>query len=201
MSSYSNNSRFDPRNPPHALVIAVLLAVSVGLGFLGDAIITAVERRSYPRTYAELVSAASEAYGVPEPLIFAVIRTESGFDTGAVSSAGAVGLMQLMPDTFRWVTDEMLFEHLDDGMRYDPETNIRYGTWVLARYYARYGSWETALAAYNAGSGRVDEWLEDERYADGAGGLKKVPFAETRRYLRKVADAEEKYRRLWEWGN
>ena len=60
-------------------------------------------------------------------------RTESGFDSGAVSSAGAVGLMQLMPATFEWLTDGMLFEHLEPGMLYDPETNVRYGCFYLRR--------------------------------------------------------------------
>lgn len=188
---------FDWRNPPHVLVIAVILALSVGIGFLGDALITASEKRSYPLTYQAYVEAAAGQYRVPEAVIFAVIRTESGFDTGAVSSAGAVGLMQLMPETFRWLTDEMLFDHFEDGMMYDPETNIRYGTCLLARYYERYGTWELALAAFNAGPGRVDEWLTDPKYADGAGGLRRIPFAETRRYLKKVNKTMENYRRLW----
>lgn len=188
---------FDWRNPPHVLVIAVMLALSVGLGFLGDAVITASEKKSYPLTYQGYVEAAAGQYRVPEALIFAVMRTESGFDTGAVSPAGAVGLMQLMPDTFRWLTDEMLFDHFEDGMMYDPETNIRYGTYLLARYYERYGTWDLALAAFNAGPGRLDEWLTDSRYADGAGGLRRIPFAETRRYLKKVNRTAGTYRRLW----
>lgn len=189
--------KFDYRNPPHAVVIVVILAIAVGLGFLGDAVWTAVERAMHPRRYADLVSAASAQYGVPEAVLYGVMKSESGFDTGAVSRAGAVGLMQIMPETFRWVTDEMLFEHLEDGMMYDPETSIRYGAWLLARYYARYGNWQCALAAYNAGPGRVDSWLSDEKYADGEGGLKKIPFKETRQYVGRVTRAADAYRRLW----
>lgn len=189
--------RIDWRNPPRGLVIAILAVLAIGLGFLSDFIITCFEKNAYPQEYAAYVEAASESSGVPEHLLYAVIRTESDFDSGAVSSAGAVGLMQLMPDTFRWLTDEILFDHLEEGMLYDPETNIRYGAYYLSALYDRYGDWELALAAYNGGLGNVDEWLEDSRYADGEGGLKRIPFRETRQFVRRVTDGWETYERLY----
>lgn len=189
--------RMDWRNPPRAAVIALLAAVAIGMGFLADLVITGFEKKSYPREYAEYVEAYAELYGVPETMVFAVIRTESGFDSGAVSSAGAVGLMQMMPETFIWLTDEILFDHLDEGMLYDPETNVRYGTYLLSRFYDRYGDWELALAAYNGGPGNLDEWLADPDYADGEGGLKEIPFRETRQYVKKVLDARDMYERLY----
>ena len=105
--------------------------------------------------------------------------------------------MQMMPDTFAWLTDEILFEHLESGMLYDPETNIKYGTYLLSRFYDRYGDWELTLAAYNGGVGNVDSWLEDPEYCDGEGGLKKIPFKETRNYVKKVTDARDTYERLY----
>ena len=143
------------------------------------------------------MEAYAEQYGVPETVVYAVIKTESNFDSGAVSSAGAVGLMQMMPETFEWLTDEILFDHLESGMLYDPETNIKYGTYLLSRFYDRYGDWELVFAAYNGGVGNVDEWLEDPEYADGDGGLKKIPFKETRQYVKKVTDAWDMYERLY----
>ena len=191
------SSRFDWRNPSHGLVILLLALASIGLGFFGDFILTCLERNAYPRDYSEYVSVYAEKYGVPEELVYAVIRTESDFDSGAVSGAGAVGLMQLMPETFRWLTDEILFDHLESGMLYDPETNIRYGTYYLSALYDRYGDWELALAAYNGGLGNVDKWLADDRYADGEGGLKKIPFRETRQFVKRVTAAREKYEKLY----
>lgn len=191
------SSRFDWRNPSHGLVILFLALASIGLGFFGDFVLTCLERNAYPRDYSEYVSAYAEKYGVPEELVYAVIRTESDFDSGAVSSAGAVGLMQLMPSTFKWLTDEILFDHLESGMLYDPETNIRYGTYYLSALYDRYGDWELALAAYNGGLGNVDKWLADDRYADGEGGLKKIPFRETRQFVKRVTAAREKYEKLY----
>ncbi len=189
--------RFDRRNPPRALVIACIALIAIGVGFLGDFLITCVEKVIYPRDYATYVEAASERYGVPEELIYALVKTESDFDSGAVSHAGAVGLCQLMPETFLWLTDDILYEHLEPGMLYDPETNIRYGTAYLARLYDRYNDWSLALAAYNAGPGRVDEWLADPAYADGEGGLTKIPFRETRQYIKKIDRTWEMYDTLY----
>ena len=190
--------RMDAKNPPKALMIVLIALLTVGLGFLADFAITCLEKTAYPRDYAEYAEVYALKYGVPEALVFAVIRTESDFDSGAVSGAGAVGLMQIMPDTFGWLTDEVLFEHLEQGMLYDPETNIRYGTYYLSYLYDRYGDWELALAAYNGGLGNVDKWLSDDRYADGEGGLKKIPFKETRQFVKRVSDTRDMYDKLYE---
>ena len=191
--------RIDWKNPPRGVMIALIAVLAIGLGFLADFVITCFEKSAYPREYAEYVTVYAEKYGVPEELVYAVIRTESDFDSGAVSPVGAVGLMQLMPSTFEWLTDDMLFEHLENGMLYDPETNIRYGTYCLSYLYDRYGNWETAIAAYNGGLGNVDKWLEDDRYADadGEGGLKRIPFKETRQFVTRVTDAWEMYEKLY----
>ena len=139
----------------------------------------------------------AEEYGVPEHIVYAVIKTESGFDASAQSGAGAIGLMQLMPDTFEWLTDSKLCEYLDRGMMYDPDTNIRYGVYYLSYLFGRYRDWSTALAAYNAGPGNVDEWLADAEYSSDGVTLKRIPFKETRNYVKKVNIASEKYKSLY----
>lgn len=162
-----------------------------------------IDRALYPQTYSEYVTKYAEQYDVPVNLVYAVIRTESSFDPEAVSSAGAVGLMQMMPSTFRWLTDDMLGESLADEMLYDPETNVRYGVYYLRRLYDRYGDWTTACAAYNAGSGRVDGWLKDKTMTDLQGNLivSRIPFDETRAYVRKIQKAYLAYERLYPSGD
>ena len=187
--------RTEARN--RGIAIALIAVIAIGLGFLADFVITCLEKQSYPQGYSDYVTAYAEKYGVPEHLVYAVIRTESDFESGAVSRAGAVGLMQIIPSTFQWLTDGILFEHLEEGMLYDPETNIRYGTYYLSFLYDRYGDWELALAAYNGGPGNVDKWLEDEAYADGEGGLKTIPFKETRQFVSRVRRAWKKYDKLY----
>lgn len=189
--------RTDTKNPSRGWAIALIAAIAIGLGFLADFVITCLEKQSYPQGYAEYVTVYAEKYGIPENLVYSVIRTESDFESGAVSRVGAIGLMQIMPDTFKWLTDDILFEHMEVGMLYDPETNIRYGTYYLSFLYDRYGSWDLVLAAYNGGPGNVDKWLEDGAYADGEGGLKKIPFKETRQFVRRVSKAWKKYDKLY----
>jgi lytic transglycosylase catalytic len=179
-------------------VVAVILVISLLFGFLFDLACGGIERLRYPRKYRDYVETYASRFSVPEAVLYAVMRTESGFDSAAESSAGAVGLMQLMPDTFRWLTQDVLHEYLEDGMRYDPETSIRYGACLLSRYYLRFGRWELAFAAYNAGETRVDGWLADESIADGTGGLRRIPYRETRHYVSKVQKAVSVYEKLYD---
>ena len=185
------------KTPKYGRIVLVILVISIAFGFLFDFICTQIEYRMYPKEYSKIVSNYAELYGIPEDILYAVIKTESGFDSSAVSSAGAVGLMQLMPETFLWLTNDMTGEHLAEGMIYDPETNIRYGAYYLSMLYERYGVWETAFAAYNAGPGDVDSWLEDENYSSDGKTLSEIPYKETRSYVKKINKASEKYLKLY----
>lgn len=176
--------------------IVIILALSVLSGFLYNMIWTRVDRVRYPREYSEYVSEYSVAYGVPEHIIYAVIKTESDFVSNAVSSAGAVGLMQLTPDTFEWIA-MLRKETIDVGMLYDPGTNIEYGTYLLSYLYMRYNRWDTVFAAYNAGITRVDGWLDTPEYVGKNGELTVIPYEETEKYIQKVNDAMDVYRRLY----
>jgi soluble lytic murein transglycosylase-like protein len=107
--------------------------------------------------------------------------------------------MQLMPDTFTWLTNDKLRDRLAQGMLYDPETSIKYGAYYLSFLYSQYNNWDTVLAAYNAGPGNVDSWLADERYDnDQDGVLDKIPFKETNNYVKKVNRALQAYDELYE---
>ncbi len=179
-----------------SIAIIIIISISIIAGFVIDDICDAIDRKTHPRTYSEYVEKYSAIYGVPQAVIYATIRTESEFVSNAVSSAGAVGLMQIMPDTFRWLF-EKTGEALEDGMLYDPETNIRYGTYYLSYLYSEFGLWETVYAAYNCGPGRVKEWQASEEYADTNGVLIEIPFEETSEYVKKVSKAVGIYEKLY----
>ena len=187
----------------YGLTVLIVLVVAILFGFIFDFAMIFVEKRIYPKPeeYIPFVEKYAEEYGVPTDLVYAVIKTESGFDSSAVSSKGAIGLMQMMPATFEWLTDDILREHLGIGMLYDPETNIKYGTYYLSRLYNRFGDWDTALAAYNGGEGNISEWLKDKKYSDDGIKLKtdKIPdeFSETKNYVKKVNTALKKYKELY----
>ncbi len=137
--------------------------------------------------------AASKEFGVPLALVLAVCRTESNFQSGAVSSAGACGLMQLLPETFAFLRDERLCETHADADIFDPLTNLRYGSYYLFYLLEKFENTETALAAYNAGEGRVTEWLRDPALSPDGKRLLHIPFPETAAYVEKTMAAFEKY--------
>lgn len=182
------------------IAVLIILAVSIVFGFLFDFVVSKIEYAIYPKpeSYRAYVEKYAQEFGVPEELVWAVIKTESDFDSSAESNVGAVGLMQLMPATFEEITNQRFKDGFDIGMRYDPETNIRYGTYYISYLYGRYGNWSTALAAYNAGLGNVDAWLADPTLGDSESGtLKSIPYKETRNYVKRVNDARSMYEQLY----
>lgn len=179
---------------PSFTAIFIIAVISVVIGLLANSIIEKSERAMYPKKYEEFVNICSEKYGVPEEIIYSVIRTESGFDPSSKSHAGAVGLMQITPDTYDWLLfvrkEEKVYELTD------PFTSIDFGTYFLAYLYDKFGSWDTAFAAYNAGMNRVSEWLRDERYSKD-GELANIPYPETENYVKKVNNAINKYKKIY----
>ena len=143
-----------------------------------------IARARRERAVLSLVYSAAEEFDVPRAMILAVIRAESDFYADATSSVGARGLMQLMPDTFRWICEELHEPHHTQRIT-DPEINIRAGSYYLTYLFEKFGSWRVALAAYNAGEGRVGEWLTDPTLSlDGT--LRRIPFPETAAYVEKT---------------
>lgn len=179
-----------------SFIVVLIVAVSVGCGYVSSFLWDKAERNSYPLEYCEYIDEASELYGVPKKVIYAVIHTESHFDSTVKSSAGAIGLMQIMPDTFDEITKKFGDDY-EQGMMYDPYTNIKYGTYYLSYLYRYFSDWDCVFAAYNAGMGNVSGWLEDERYSDGEGKLKSIPYEETRQYVSRVNDTMKKYTDLY----
>lgn len=156
-------------------------------------------RAAYPDTYRDTVPAAAEEYDLPPSLIFAVIHTESSFRPEAVSTAGAVGLMQVTEDTLDWAvmrTDGDTSLSANDLT--DPAVNIHVGTCVLSLLSQMFENGDTVLAAYNAGMGNVQEWLADSRYSADGVTLDTIPFDETDRYVEKVRYAQKMYQKLYD---
>jgi len=177
-------------------VILIILALSVLFGFLFQVISDGIDKKGHPRRYDEFVEKYSAEFGVPEYIVYSVIKVESGFDSSVQSSAGAVGLMQLMPSTFKSLMTEVKEDYKAD-LIYGPETNIRFGTMLLSKLYLKYGNWDTVFAAYNAGETVVDGWLNDPSYTEDGITLKKIPYGETDKYVTKIRRAMEVYMRLY----
>lgn len=177
------------------IIVVLILLLAVGAGFLYNFIIEQYERTTHPQDYREFVEGYASFYSVPSDIVYAVIKTESSFDQNAVSSKGAVGLMQITPDTFTWLmskTGEMLKE---DAL-YSPQVNIKYGVYFLSYLYGEFNSWDIVYAAYNAGMARVKGWLTDPGVSEN-GRLMYIPFEETEKYVALVGRTVETYRRLY----
>ena len=159
-----------------ALIVAVLLCF-----FITSYI--------YPFGYEEYVLKYAEENNLDETLVFAQIKAESNFDASAVSKKGAVGLMQIMPSTGAWCADKMGIE-FEEEMLKKPEFNIKIGCWYMAYLIEKTGSKEWALAAYNGGISNVYSWQKAGLEID------KIPFKETRKYVKNVLRAEKIYRYL-----
>ena len=156
-----------------------------------------LKKLSYPRKYSEYVDKAARDYNLQPALIYAVIRTESGFNPEAQSGVGAMGIMQVMPETFDWLMDQRgeTGKYTRDDLL-NPAVCIDYGSYLLRYFYDYYGTEQAAVAAYNAGF-VVGEWLENPSYSNDGKTLTVIPYPETSDYVDKVEDAKEQYIKLY----
>ena len=136
--------------------------------------------------YKEEIDKVATEYSLDKNLVYALIMAESNFNPNAVSSKDATGLMQLTEDTALWCAGKIGDENLAADLTV-PEVNIRLGCYYLKYLIDRYGEESTALAAYNAGSGHVDEWLSDPSYSPDGKTIVGAPFPETDKYIKKIA--------------
>lgn len=171
-------------------------AYTVGVRLLSALPCRRAYRLAYPKAWEESVLRWSSAYGVDPFLVWAVIREESGFLPTAVSRSGARGLMQLLPSTARWIAEEKLRIPYREELLFDPDYNVRLGTWYLRHLLDQFGgNVAMAVAAYNGGPGNLRRWTADLR--DPLDFPAHLRSAETREYLTKVLNAWLIYRWLY----
>jgi soluble lytic murein transglycosylase len=172
------------------LAALLLLALVLGGGFLALQAAKPPwwERLWYPLPYAQIVRGHAQHYRLDPALLAAVIYAESKFHADARSRSGAVGLMQLLPDTAKGIAIHTGGTRFRVSDLTNPEINVRYGAWYLRHLIERYGDERTALAAYNAGQQNVDTWR-----ARG----EPIQFPETRHYVSRVEDLKGIYRNAY----
>jgi soluble lytic murein transglycosylase len=146
------------------------------------------ERLWYPLSYGQIVRGHARNYDLDPALLAAVIYQESKFKADARSKSGAIGLMQLLPDTAKGIAIHTGGANFRVEDLYKPEINVRYGAWYLRHLFQKYGDEQDALAAYNAGQRNVDRWRQA-----GEG----IQFAETRAYVSRVEQLKRIYRQAY----
>jgi len=152
----------------------------------------------YPQPNRDLVFAAAYEHNVDPYLVFAVMRAESRFETSARSAKGARGLMQIMPDTGRWIASQQGISDFDPDMLHDPETNIRFGCWYLASLSREFDDrLPLVAAAYNAGRGKTRQWVAEGKWNGDPQRLDQIPFPETQAYVGNVLANYRAYRAIY----
>lgn len=160
--------RFAPWRVRISSILVVFLVAYAGLVGL---------RLLYPVAHTAQLIAFAEEHALDPAFVAAVVRCESHFKARVVSPRGAVGLMQIMPDTGAWIALQLEIPDFEADRLTEPALNLRLGTWYLRHLLDRFGNEDDALTAYNAGPGNAEHW------ADGSGSV----FPETRAYVERVS--------------
>lgn len=180
----------------HRLGIGIL-----ALAFVGNLLWYSpwVQKILYPLPHKQLIFKYASEYEIDPYLVTAIIRRESKFWIWAESSQGAKGLMQLMPQTAQWIAEQIPITGYKAEMLYDPATNIRMGCWYLANLQREFqGNVPLVIAAYNGGRGNVRQWLRENRWSGKEQTLERIPFAETREYVKQVLKDYYMYHELYD---
>jgi soluble lytic murein transglycosylase len=154
-------------------------------------------RLFYPFGHAEIVKEAARRAGLDPFFVAAVIREESSYDARARSWVGAIGLMQLMPDTARLIASDAGVRFAEPAALWEPPVNIALGAHYLAQLRGRFQEPLLAVASYNAGPHRVQRWLREIKSADLEEFVDQIPFDETRAFVKRVFASWHNYRRLY----
>lgn len=152
----------------------------------------------YPYDYQDTINFYADRYEVDRNLVASVILAESKFRQDATSVHGARGLMQIMPETASWIATQIKDDSFSVDKLYNVNMNIKYGTWYLSELQTEFeGNEVLALAAYNAGRGNVYEWMEKYHWDIDFKDYTKIPFPETREYVKRVLENKKHYNKLY----
>ena len=177
-----------------ASLLTVLLIVILGLSAILN--IGKIKQNIYPEKYSLFVEKYAKKYNLDKYMVYSIIKAESNFDEDVSSVKGAVGLMQIMPDTADEIARKAGIEGYSAEKLFDPETNIHIGCYYLTFLLERYsGDFVSAAAAYNAGYGNVDSWLA--QWQSDKVIAEEIPFGETKKYIEKVKNYYNKYIQLY----
>ncbi|MEF2968405.1 lytic transglycosylase domain-containing protein [Paenibacillus sp. M1] len=154
----------------------------------------------YPIYYKEEIRHHADNYGVDPLMIAAIIKVESNYKPGAESKKGALGIMQIMPDTAKWIMKQARLEEVPlERVKRETGTNIELGSWYLKFLSKKFdGNMTAVIAAYNAGQSNVENWISSGKWDGRLETAKNIPFGETRHYVQRVSHYYEQYSNLYE---
>ena len=176
-------------------IISAFLCAVFWLTLILGAVYKVIEKNYiYPLCYKEEIIAVAEKYDLDAALLFAVVKTESGFNSGAVSKKGAVGLMQILPSTGQFIAEK---KGITDYDLFDVNTNLDFGAYDWKYLGDKFGEFTETAAAYNAGEGTVKTWLNNKEYSPDGKRLYDIPYPETAAYVKKISERVKRYKKLY----
>lgn len=179
------------------IIIAILILIIIGAILGGKKLMLKI---IYKKDYQEYVTKYSAEYNVDEDLVYAIIKAESNFDENAVSHKNAIGLMQIMQETAEDIITRYGIDIDKDNLIEEikkVQNNINIGTKYLSTLLETYGNKEVAVAAYNAGIGTVNNWIEKGIIKKDGTDIENIPYKETNNYVRKILRNYEIYQRIY----
>ena len=178
-------------------VFLILLIIGIGIYNVFD-INNIILKKIYPIKYENYVEKYSKQCNVDPLLVYSIIKAESNFKSSAKSSSGAQGLMQIMEDTAKELSEKLENDSDIEIDLYDEEKNIMYGTEYYSYLLSHYnGTINLALAAYNAGIGNVDRWIKDGIIKEDGSNIENIPYKETNMYVRKILNNYTMYKKIY----
>lgn len=178
------------------IIITVVILIIVFVLFDILKIQNIILKKMYPRKYNEYVERYSNEYNLDDNLIYAVIKAESNFEENAESHKNAKGLMQIMNSTAEDIAKSMELSYKEEELS-KPEVNIKLGVNYVYTLINKYNNIELALAAYNAGSGNVDNWIKNGTLKKDGSDIENIPYKETNNYVRKILRDYKIYTKLY----
>ena len=178
------------------LLILIIILALVFILFKMIRVQDIILKEVYPIEYSEYVEKYAKENNIDKYMIYAIIKAESNFEPTAVSHKEAKGLMQLMYPTAEDVAKKVNVD-LNEENVLTPEININLGTKYISMLMQKYENINLALAAYNAGSGNVDNWIQDGTLKDDGSNIENIPYTETNNYVRKILRDYEIYQKLY----
>lgn len=152
----------------------------------------------FPAKYSNYVVEYSKEYDVDPMLVMAIMKAESNFNENAQSKKDARGLMQITGHTGKWIAEQIGVKNFSVDMLKQPKVSIRFACWYLNNLYKEFGNEDLVIAAYNAGRGNVQKWLNDKNYSRDGKNLHYIPFKETNKYVEKVNTYKNIYTSLYQ---
>lgn len=174
--------------------LIVLLILMIVAFFAGSYII---KEKVFPFRHKEVICKYAKENDLDPYLVVSVIMAESKFQHDAISNQNAKGLMQITEETAEWIAKKMGLKDYTPEKLYEEEYNIKMGCWYLNNLREEFSDMELFVAAYNAGRGRVNEWLENKQYSKDGKHLTYIPYKETKNYVDKVKTYYKIYSKLY----